>query len=70
MSDLTASEISFVVPGENGLHFLYLKDGRIVRISSFSGEALNVARLPSHDSLTKLESKNASKGDSPSIRTL
>ena len=48
-------DIAFIVPSKEGSHVLYLKDGRIVTIRCHDGHPYHVGRLPSFDSLDKLE---------------
>ena len=50
---MKADDIAFIVPDKEGVHVLYLKDGRIVTITTYNGHVTHVARLPDEDAIKK-----------------
>jgi hypothetical protein len=50
-------DIAFVVPSKDGQHVLYLKDGRLVTISTYDGAPYHVGRLPSFEQIHELETR-------------
>ncbi|HET9011000.1 MAG TPA: hypothetical protein VFN38_04260 [Gemmatimonadaceae bacterium] len=52
--------VHVVVEGE-GVNTLYLKDGRIARVSTLSGKVMSVVRLPSDDALQDSERKSTAR---------
>lgn len=48
--------VHLVVEGDS-INTLYLKDGRIARVSTLSGKVMSVVRLPNEDLLQESERK-------------
>ncbi len=50
-------DILFIVPVKESLHALYLRDGRVVTITTYNGAVQHVSRLPQEAEIEKLENK-------------
>lgn len=54
---MTVDDIVHITVEGDNINTLYLKDGRIARVSTLSGKVMSVVRLPSDDSLQDSERK-------------
>jgi osmotically-inducible protein OsmY len=61
---MEASDVLFVVPVKEGQHALYLRDGRILTISTYDGTVYYVGRIPDQAAISKAEAdaKDAKPG--------
>jgi hypothetical protein len=58
---MDVSDITHIVVEGDSINTLYLKDGRIARVSTLSGKVMSVVRLPTEDALHDSERKVAAR---------
>jgi hypothetical protein len=58
---MDVTDIAHVVTEGDSINTLYLKDGRIARVSTLSGKVMSVVRLPTEDALHDSERKVAAR---------
>jgi hypothetical protein len=54
---MDVTDITHIVVEGDSINTLYLKDGRIARVSTLSGKVMSVVRLPTEDALHDSERK-------------
>lgn len=58
---MDVTDIVHVVVEGDSVNALYLKDGRIARVSTLTGKVVSVVRLPSEDALHDSERKSTAR---------
>ncbi len=58
---MDVNDISHIVVEGESINTLYLKDGRIARVSTLSGKVMSVVRLPSNEALQDSERKSTAR---------
>jgi hypothetical protein len=58
---MDVSDIVHIAVEGDSINTLYLRDGRIARVSTLSGKVMSVVRLPTDDALKDSERKVAAR---------
>jgi hypothetical protein len=58
---MTVNDIAHIILEGESINTLYLKDGRIARVSTLSGKVMSVVRLPSDEALLDSERKSTAR---------
>jgi hypothetical protein len=58
---MDVNDIAHIVVEGESVNTLYLKDGRVARISTLSGKVMSVVRLPSDEALQDSERKSTAR---------